>query len=84
MTAQKAPKSYDPHKQGAFTFKGAKGRERVYPYPKRDMFAVQARHVVDAFGKGEQPLVTPQDGIEALKVASAVLRSGRSRRTVSP
>ena len=84
MTAQSPPKSYDPKKHGAFTFKGAKGRERVYTYPKRDMFAVQDRHVVDAFSKDEQPLVTPRDGIEALKVATAVLRSGRSRRTVRP
>lgn len=84
MTADRAPKNYQPDKQGAFTFKGAKGRQRVYAYPRRDMFLEQAKHVVACFARGEQPLVTAADGIAALKVAAAVLASGRKRQTVRP
>ncbi|MDP6702150.1 MAG: Gfo/Idh/MocA family oxidoreductase [Candidatus Latescibacteria bacterium] len=82
MTAQRAPKSFDPKKHGAFTLKAANGREEVYPFPHRDMFSEQLKHVVRAFAKSEQPLVTGQDGIDALAIASSVLRSGKSRRTV--
>ena len=46
------------------------------------MFLEQAKHVVRCLDRGEQPLVTAEDGIEALKVAAAVLKSGRTRRTV--
>ena len=82
MTAQHAPKSFDPKKHGAFTLKAANGREKVYPFPHRDMFSEQLKHVVRAFAKNEQPLVNGQDGIDALAIASAVLKSGKSRRTV--
>jgi UDP-N-acetylglucosamine 3-dehydrogenase len=84
MTAAKAPKNFDPTKQGAFTFKGAKGRERVFVYRKKDMFLEQAKHVVSAFSQGQQPLVEASDGISTLKVAAAVLRSGRLQQTVKP
>ena len=82
MTAGQAPKNYDPQKQGAFTLQAGKGREKVYPYRQQDMFLEQARHVVKCLDRGEQPLVTAEDGIEALKVAAAVLKSGQTRRTV--
>ena len=82
MTAGQAPKNYDPQKQGAFTLQAGKGREKVYPYRQQDMFLEQARHVVKCLDRGEQPLVTAEDGIEALKVAAAVLKSGRTRQTV--
>ena len=82
MAASSAPRSYDPGKQGALTLKSARGRERVYPYRLQDMFATQARHVVRCLEKNEQPLVGAADGIAALKVAAAVLKSGKTRRTV--
>jgi predicted dehydrogenase len=46
------------------------------------MFVDELRHVVGRFAKGEQPLVTPADGIAALAVGLAVLNSGKTRRTV--
>jgi len=82
MTAARAPKNYDPKKHGAFTFKAGKGREKVYLYRQRDMFVEQLQHVVRCFQQGKQTLVTPEDGIESLKIAAAVLRSGRTRKTV--
>ncbi len=82
MTASTAPRNYDPDKQGALTLKSARGRERVYPYRLEDMFVTQARHVVRCLEKNEQPLVGAADGIAALKVAAAVLKSGKTRRTV--
>ena len=81
MTAAKAPANFKPQTQGAFTLKTA-GKERVYPYPQKDMFAEQDRHVVGAFSRGEQPLVTGEDGMAALKVASSVLKAGKQRGTV--
>ena len=44
--------------------------------------ALSATDVVGRFAKGEQPLVTPADGIAALAVGLAVLNSGKTRRTV--
>ena len=82
MTAAQAPKNFDPKKQGAFTLKGENGKEKVYPYRQQDMFLEQLKHVVRCFARGEQPLVTGQDGIEALKVATSVLKSGLNRSTV--
>ena len=82
MAASSAPSSYDPGKHGALTLKSAKGRERVYAYRLQDMFATQARHVVRCFDRDEQPLVGAEDGIAALRVATAVLKSGETRRTV--
>ena len=82
VTASSAPLSYDPGKQGALTLKSARGRERVYTYRLQDMFAIQARHVARCFDRDEQPTVGAADGIAALKVATAVLKSGKTRRTV--
>ena len=82
MTAASAPPSFDPARQGALTLKRAKDRERVYPYRLQDMFAAQARHVARCFDRDEQPLVGAADGIAALRVATAVLKSGQTRRTV--
>jgi myo-inositol 2-dehydrogenase/D-chiro-inositol 1-dehydrogenase len=38
MTAAAAPKGFDSKTQGAFTFKGKGGKERVFTYKRRDMF----------------------------------------------
>ncbi|MCC7265479.1 MAG: Gfo/Idh/MocA family oxidoreductase [Candidatus Latescibacteria bacterium] len=77
-----APKGFDPQKQGAFTLKTAQGKERVYTYRQQDMFVEQLKHVVGAFERGEQPLVTAADGLQSLKVAAAILKAGTSRSTV--
>lgn len=82
MTASQAPKNFDAEKQGALTLKLGGGKERVYPYRRQDMFVEQLEHVVRCFARGEQPLVTAQDGIEALRIAVAVLKSGLKRATV--
>jgi UDP-N-acetylglucosamine 3-dehydrogenase len=82
MTAAQPPAGFDPKRHGAFTHKAGGGKEKVYPYPQRDMFVEQLKHVVRCFARGEQPLVTAQDGIESLRVAAAVLRSGLSRKTI--
>jgi predicted dehydrogenase len=82
MTARTAPTSFNPQTQGAFTLKAANGREKVYTYRKKDMFAEQAKHVVRCFERNEQPLVTPEDGLAALDVADAVLKAGRSQSTI--
>ena len=82
MTTQSAPPSFNPQKQGAFTLKAANGKEKVYTYRKKDMFAEQAKHVIRSFERSEQPLVTAEDGIAALSVADAVLKAGRSQSTV--
>ena len=83
MTAAKPPKRFDPERQGAFTLDARNGHQRVYIYPKRDMFLDQLKHVVTCFAKGEQPVVTAQDGIAALEVGAAVLKAGRTRRTIT-
>lgn len=82
MTAKEAPASFNPSTHGAFTLKGANGREKVYPYRKKDMFLEQAKHVVRCFERDEQPLVTAADGIAALKIADAVLKAGRKQATI--
>jgi len=83
MTAAEPPKRYDSERQGAFTLDARNGRQRVYTYPKRDMFLDQLKHVVASFAKGEQPVVTAQDGIDSLEVGAAVLKAGRTRRTIT-
>jgi predicted dehydrogenase len=82
MTAASAPKGFDPKKQAAFTFKGKHGKERVFSYKRRDMFLDQDKHVVGCFERGEQPLVTAADGIAALELGLAVLKSGKVQRTI--
>lgn len=82
MTASQAPENYDSEKHGAFTLKTGGGRERVHTFRKQDIFVAQLKHVVDCFSRGEQPLVTPEDGIEALRIAAAVLKAGLGRATV--
>jgi len=82
MTAKQAPKSFVPGKQAAFTLKGGGGKEKVFTYRPHNMFVAQAKNVVKCFNKNEQPLVTAMDGIESLKIATAVLRSGKTRKTV--
>ncbi len=82
MTAKETPTSFNPDTHGAFTLKAANGRERVYTYRKKDMFAEQAKHVVRCFERDEQPLVTADDGLAALRVAAAVLKAGRSQSTI--
>lgn len=82
MTAKNAPSSFNPQTHGAFTLKTANGREKVYTYRKKDMFTEQAKHVVRSFERNEQPLVTAEDGLAALKVADAVLKAGRSQSTI--
>ena len=82
MTASQAPKTYDPHKHGALTLKAGEGREKVYPYRQQNMFLEQDKHVVRCFARGEQPRVTAEDGIEALKIATSVLKAGRGRQTI--
>jgi predicted dehydrogenase len=82
MTAKEPPKTFNPDTHGAFTLKTGNGREKVYPYRKQDMFLEQAKHVVRCFDNDEQPLVTAQDGIDALKVANAVLEAGRKQATI--
>ena len=82
MSAKQAPKSFNPDTHGALTLKAGKGREKVYAYRKRDMFTEQAKHVVRCFENNEQPTVTAEDGIAALKVAVSVLEAGRKQATV--
>ncbi len=83
MTAATAPKGFDAKTQGAFTFKGQGGKERVFTYKQRDMFLDQAKHVVARFDKGEQPLVTGADGLAGLDLGLAVLKAGITRRTIT-
>ena len=82
MTASTPPRNFDPHRQGAFTLQTAHGKSRVYSFAKRDMFVAQLKHVVRCFERDEQPLVTGDDGIVALRVALAILKSGASHKTV--
>ncbi|OGV81800.1 MAG: hypothetical protein A3K19_26410 [Lentisphaerae bacterium RIFOXYB12_FULL_65_16] len=82
MTAKEPPQGFDPQTQGAFTVKTADGAAQVFTYPKQDMFVDQARHVVESFSQGKQPLVTARDGIESLKVGAAILKAGVARRTI--
>jgi predicted dehydrogenase len=82
MTAAQAPDSFDSQKQGALTLKTGQGKERVYTYKQQDMFVTQLKHVMGCFERGEQPLVTAEDGIKSLRVAAAILKAGTTRRTV--
>jgi len=79
---EKRPKGFDPEKQQALVVSLKNGSHRVRTYRPRDMFLEQMRHVCRQFARGAQPLVTASDGIRALEVAAAVLKSGRTRRTV--
>jgi predicted dehydrogenase len=83
MTAATPPKNFDAARQGAFTLQRAGAKTRVYPFVKNDMFVAQLKHVVGCFGRDEPPLVTGADGIAALRVALAVLKSGSAHKTVS-
>lgn len=82
MTADEAPKGYDPKTHGAFTFKAGGGKQRVFTYKLTDMFVEQAKHVVARFEKGQQPVTTAADGIAALDVGLAVLKAGKTQRTI--
>jgi len=78
----KRPKGFDPEKQQALVVSLKNGTQRARTYRPGDMFLEQMKHVCRHFARGTQPLVTGADGIRALEVAVAVLKSGRTRRTV--
>ena len=78
----KAPKGFDPQRHSALIVSVKGGAQRVRTYRQEDMFAQQLKHVCRHFSRNTQPLVTAADGIKALEVAVAVLKSGRSRRTI--
>ena len=82
MQAPEPPRNFDPDRKGAFTLQGANGKTRVYPFSKNDMFVSQLKHVVGCFERNEQPRVAGEDGITALRVALAILKSGASHKTV--
>lgn len=82
MHAAEAPKGFDPQKQGALTLKTGQNKEKVYTYRQQDMFVEQLKHVVGCFERGEQPLVTAEDGLKALEVAAAILGAGLKRATI--
>ena len=79
----KGADSFNPGTHGALTV-CVNGNRRLVTYPLRDMFLDQAKHVVGRFARNEQPSVTSADGIAALRIALAVLKSGRSRRATHP
>ena len=82
-TRSKKLKPFAPKTHGAFTLKGEGGKEKLFTYRKKDMFLEQAKHVVQCFSNNEQPIVKATDGIAALRIAEAVLRSGRTKRTIN-
>jgi predicted dehydrogenase len=82
MTAQKPPRNYDPAQPRCFTLKKDGGGERVFTYRQTDHRRLQDKNALQDFARNGQPLVTPEDGIEALKIAVAVLKSGRQRKTI--
>ena len=79
---EKTPKGFDPQRQAALVVSTKGGAQRVRTYRQEDMFAQQLKHVCRHFARDTQPLVTAADGIKALEVAVAVLKSGRTRRTI--
>lgn len=78
----RAPKGFDPDSQAALVVSLKGGGQRVRAYRKQDMFQQQLVQVCRHFAGGTQPPVTADDGIKALEIAVAVLKSGRTRRTV--
>jgi predicted dehydrogenase len=78
----KAPKSFDPKRHSALIVSTEGGAQRVRTYRQQDMFLQQLKHVCRHFARDTQPLVTAADGIKALEVAVAVLKSARTKRTV--
>ena len=47
------------------------------------MFLEQAKHIVRSFTNDKQPIVTASDGINALRIADAVLKAGGNGRTIN-
>jgi predicted dehydrogenase len=82
-TRSKKTSSFDPKIYGAFTLKKERGSEKLFKFRKNNMFLEQTKHVVRCFSNNEQPLVKAADAIAALHVANAVLRSGRTKRTIN-
>lgn len=80
MTAPEPPRNFDPDRKGAFTLQTAHGKTRVYTFVRNDMFVDQLKHVVRCFERNEKPLVTGNDGITALRVALAILKSGSGHK----
>lgn len=79
---EKTPKGFDPQRQAALVVSTKGGAQRVRTYRQEDMFTQQLKHVCRHFARDTQPLVTAADGIKALEIAVAVLKSGRTRRTI--
>ena len=82
-TRLKKSKPFDPEIFGTFTLKGAQGYEKLFKYRKKDMFLEQAKHIVRSFTSDKQPIVTASDGINALRIADAVLKAGGNGRTIN-
>ena len=65
--------SYDENTEGAFLLVGRDGKREPIVYTKNDMFLEEMRHFVTCVRENKTPLVTGNDGLEALAVALAIL-----------
>jgi UDP-N-acetylglucosamine 3-dehydrogenase len=58
-------------------------KETVQPrYPWREPLKLELQHFTNCIMKGEKPLITGMDGLKALQVAEAALKSSKIGRTV--
>jgi len=75
------PKGFDHEKFGAYLVDTGK-KKRLVKFRKKNMFAEEWKDFRDAINKNRKPKVTGQIGKEGLKVALAVLKTGKTRKPV--
>lgn len=68
-------------------FNNQKGKLEEFPpapkFERNDLFMAQMRHFIDVIAGKSDPQCTLEDGIDALKIALAVLESSESQRQIS-
>jgi len=70
------PSDFDPSHQGAYLVDTGNER-RAEIFEKNDMFLEEMKHFVSCCESGEQPAITGEDGLRALRVALRALSQAR-------
>jgi predicted dehydrogenase len=79
--ADQLPQDLNTVTHGAYLVSVGK-RKRLVKFRKKNMFAEEWKNFRDVVSRGATPLVTGDIGRNAVEVALAVLRSGRTGKTV--
>ncbi|MBM4083969.1 MAG: Gfo/Idh/MocA family oxidoreductase [Planctomycetes bacterium] len=82
VPADKYPAGVDPKTHGGYVVQLANGEQRVEVFPRNNMFLEEVKHFVDCVQSGKKPSITGEDGLRALEIGLAVLKSSQTGKSI--